>query len=412
MKMKTDVLIVGAGPTGLALATALQQAGIDHLLIDRLEVGLNLSRAGVIHAHTLEMLEPLGVVPQMLAEGLKMTRFAVRDRRHRLLSIDFDRLPSRYPFVLMLPQDVTERILTERLAALGGRVHRGVEALDLAQDADGVTVRVTTGSGERTIRARYVVGGDGMHSRVREASTIAFEGGRYEESFVLADVSFAVPPREQEVSLFFSPAGMVVVAPLPGGRHRIVATHRHEGERPDRAAIQHLLDTRGPERGGPAVVPVVAEVHWSSAFRVHHRVADTYRDGRLLVMGDAAHVHSPAGGQGMNTGLVDAVVLADRLARVVGHGESETLLDDYGAMRRPAAVAVLALAGRLTKLALVRGRAPRTLRNLLLRTLGRMPWFRRKLAMQLSGLARREFAEVSGLPAMRKKEGAGWRLAA
>lgn len=391
MKTKTDVLIVGAGPTGLALATALQQAGIDHLLIDRLEAGLNLSRAGVIHAHTLEMLEPLGVVPQMLAAGLKMTRFAVRDRRHRLLSIDFDRLPSRYPFVLMLPQDVTERILTERLAALGGRVHRGVEALDLAQDADGVTVRVTTGSGERTIRARYVVGGDGMHSRVREASTIAFEGGRYEESFVLADVSFAVPPREQEVSLFFSPAGMVVVAPLPGGCHRIVATHRHEGERPDRAAIQHLLDTRGPERGGPAVVPVVAEVHWSSAFRVHHRVADRYRDGRLLVMGDAAHVHSPAGGQGMNTGIVDAMLLAPLLARVV-RGAPDSLLDAYGARRRPAAEAVLGLAGRLTKLALVRGRVRRGVRNLLLRALDRVPPFKTKLALQLSGIARRELA--------------------
>ncbi|MBD3731412.1 MAG: FAD-dependent monooxygenase [Sphingopyxis sp.] len=413
MKTKTDVLIVGAGPTGLALATALQRAGIDHLLIDRLEAGLNLSRAGVVHAHTLEMLEPLGVVPQMLAAGLKMTRFAVRDRRHRLMSIDFDRLPSRYPFVLMLPQDVTERILTDRLAALGGRVHRGVEALDLAQDADGVTVRVTTGSGERTIRARYVVGGDGMHSKVREASGIAFEGGRYEESFVLADVSFAVPPREQEVSLFFSTAGMVVVAPLPGGRHRIVATHRHEGERPDRAAIQHLLDTRGPQRGGPAVVPVVAEVHWSSAFRVHHRVADTYRDGRLLVMGDAAHVHSPAGGQGMNTGIVDAMLLAPLLARVV-RGAPESLLDAYGARRRPAAEAVLGLAGRLTKLALVRGRVRRGVRNLLLRALDRVPPFKAKLALQLSGIARRELAVAPGGDAGPAGEGdaTGWRLAA
>lgn len=409
MKTKTDVLIVGAGPTGLALATALQQAGIDHLLIDRLEAGLNLSRAGVIHAHTLERLESLGVAPRMLAAGLKMTRFAVRDRRHRLLSIDFDRLPSRYPFVLMLPQDVTERILTERLAALGGRVHRGVEALDLAQDADGVTVRVTTGSGERTIRARYVVGGDGMHSKVREASTIAFEGGRYEESFVLADVSFAVPPREQEVSLFFSPAGMVVVAPLPGGRYRIVATHRHEGERPDRAAIQHLLDTRGPERGGP----VVAEVHWSSAFRVHHRVADRYRDGRLLVMGDAAHVHSPAGGQGMNTGIVDAMLLAPLLARVV-RGAPGSLLDAYGARRRPAAEAVLGLAGRLTKLALVRGRVRRGVRNLLLQALDRVPPFKTKLALQLSGIARRELAVAPGGDAGPAGEGdaTGWRLAA
>ena len=126
MKTKTDVLIVGAGPTGLALAVALQQAGIDHLIIDRLAAGLNLSRAGVVHAHTLEMLEPLGVVPAMRAEGIEVARFGVRDRRRRLLTIDFAHLPSAYPFVLMVPQNVTERILTERLEALGGTVHREV----------------------------------------------------------------------------------------------------------------------------------------------------------------------------------------------------------------------------------------------------------------------------------------------
>lgn len=388
MKSQTQVLIVGAGPTGLTLAIRLQQAGVDHLLIDRLAAGQNLSRAGVIHAHTLEMLEPLGVVPPMLAEGMALTRFAVRDRRQRLLAIDFASLPSRYPFVLMLPQDVTERILSERLTALGGTVHRGVEAIAIAQDADGATVRVATPEGERDIRADYVVGGDGMHSRVRAASDIAFEGSSYEESFVLADVSFDVAPRADEVSLYFSPAGMVVVAPLPGDRYRIVAAHRHVEGTPDRASIQQLLDTRGPEMEGVAV----RDVHWSSAFRVHHRVADHYHDGRLIVMGDAAHVHSPAGGQGMNTGIVDAVLLGDLLARVIAGGESETLLDHYGELRRPAAEAVLDMAGRLTRLALVRGRVRRSLRNLLLRVIDQVPRAKAKIAVQLSGIARRRWA--------------------
>ena len=382
------MVIVGAGPTGLTLAIRLKQAGIDHLLIDRLAAGQNLSRAGVIHAHTLEMLEPLGVVPPMLAEGMALTRFAVRDRRHQLLAIDFAGLPSRYPFVLMLPQDVTERILSERLTALGGTVHRGVEAIDIAQDVDGATVRVATPEGERSIRAHYVVGGDGMHSRVRAASDIAFEGSSYEESFVLADVSFDVPPRADEVALYFSPAGMVVVAPLPDERYRIVAAHRHVEGTPDRASIQQLLDTRGPEASGVTV----RDVHWSSAFRVHHRVADRYRDGRLIVMGDAAHVHSPAGGQGMNTGIVDAVLLGDLMTRVVAGGESATLLDDYGELRRPAAEAVLAMSGRLTKLALVRGRVRRSLRNLLLRVIDRLPRVKAKIALQLSGIARRRWA--------------------
>jgi 2-polyprenyl-6-methoxyphenol hydroxylase-like FAD-dependent oxidoreductase len=388
MKSQTQVLIVGAGPTGLTLAIRLQQAGVDHLLIDRLAAGQNLSRAGVIHAHTLEMLEPLGVVPPMLAEGMALTRFAVRDRLHRLLAIDFARLPSRYPFVLMLPQDVTERILSERLTALGGTVYRGVEAIDIAQDVDGATVRVATPEGERSIRAHYVVGGDGMHSRVRAASNIAFEGSSYEESFVLADVSFDVPPRADEVALYFSPTGMVVVAPLPDDRYRIVAAHRHVEGTPDRASIQQLLDTRGPAAGGVTV----RNVHWSSAFRVHHRVADRYRDRRLIVMGDAAHVHSPAGGQGMNTGIVDAVLLGDLLARVVAGDESATLLDQYGELRRPAAEMVLAMAGRLTRLALVRGRVRRSLRNLLLRMVDRVPRAKAKIASQLSGIARRRWA--------------------
>ncbi|MFN7029524.1 MAG: FAD-dependent monooxygenase [Sphingopyxis sp.] len=388
MKSQTQVLIVGAGPTGLTLAIRLRQAGIDHLLIDRLAAGQNLSRAGVIHAHTLEMLEPLGVVPPMLAAGIPLTRFAVRDRRRRLLAIDFAALPSSYPFVLMLPQDVTERILSERLTALGGTVHRGVEAIDVAQDVDGATVRVATPEGERSIRADYVVGGDGIHSRVRAASGIAFEGSSYEESFVLADVSFDVAPRADEVALYFSPAGMVVVAPLPGERYRIVAAHRHFEGTPDRASIQQLLDTRGPEAGGVTV----RDVHWSSAFRVHHRVANHYRDGRLIVMGDAAHVHSPAGGQGMNTGIVDAVLLGDLLARVVAGREPETLLDHYGEQRRPAAEAVLAMSGRLTRLALVGGRVPRSLRNLLLRMVDRVPRVKAKIALQLSGIARRRWA--------------------
>ena len=409
MKTKTEILIVGAGPTGLALATALQQAGIDHLLIDRLEAGQNLSRAGVIHAHTLEMLEPLGVVPRMLAEGMALTEFAIGDRRRRLLSIDFNDLASRYPFVLMLPQDVTERILTERLAELGGTVHRGVEALAIAQDADGATVRVATPDGEREIRAQYVVGGDGMHSKVRAASRIAFEGSRYEESFVLADVSFDVPPRADQVALYFSPAGMVVVAPLPGERYRIVAAHRHAESVPDRASIQHLLDTRGPEAGGV----IVRDVHWSSAFRVHHRVADRYRDGRLLLMGDAAHVHSPAGGQGMNTGLVDAMLLGKLLVRVIAVGEADSLLDIYGELRRPAAEAVLGLSGRLTKLALVHGWARRGVRNLLLRSIDRLPRVKAKIALQLSGIARRGLAAVPPVGAVaRREERAALRLAA
>ena len=193
-----------------------------------------------------------------------------------------------------------------------------------------------------------------------------------------------------EVMLFFSPDGLLVVAPLPDGRFRLVATLDDAPENPGVEVAQHLLDTRGPTRGSAKV----SRVHWSSRFRLHHRVADLYRRGRFLLVGDAAHAHSPAGGQGMNTGLVDACVLGKVLAEVISEGHDTSRLEDYERLRRPAAEQVLGLAGRLTGMATVKGKPRRLLRNALLRTLGLLPFVRRRLQMQLSGLSRRAAAEL------------------
>ncbi len=384
----TDVLIVGAGPTGLALAIALRQAGVDHLLIDRLPEGQNTSRAAVIHAHTLEMLEPLGVVEALTSRGLRIERFAIRERDRALLQLRFDKLPSAYDFMLMLPQDQTERVLADRLAALGGTVHRGVTATAVDQDATGVRVTLGGPAGEQVVTARYVVAGDGMHSLVRDAAGIAFEGDAVAESFVLADVRMRWPLGRDEVSLLFSRDGMVVVAPLPDGSFRIVATMDDAPSAPDAADIAALLAARGPSGGGAAIEAVL----WSSRFRIQHRVAASYRAGRLLLMGDAAHVHSPAGGQGMNTGLVDAVVLGGLLADVVGGRRPDAWLDRYGALRRPAAERVLALAGRLTAMAVTRSAPRRAFRNAALSIVDVLPPAKERIAMNLSGLARRDLA--------------------
>jgi 2-polyprenyl-6-methoxyphenol hydroxylase-like FAD-dependent oxidoreductase len=386
---RTDILIVGAGPTGLALAVGLSQAGIDHLLIDALPQGQNTSRAAVIHAHTLEALAKLGVAETLVARGLFLSRFAIRDRDRPLLEIGFDDLPSDHSGLLMVPQSTTEAVLAGRLEDLGGRVHRNARAVEVRQGSGGAEARVVTGEGEQLIRARYVVGGDGMHSVVREAAGISFEGGAYAESFVLADVRMDWPLGATEVSLFFSPAGVLVVAPLPGGSFRIVATLDDAPPAPDSADIQRLLEARGPSGIGD-----VTEVIWSSRFRVHHRLAETYRHGPFLLMGDSAHVHSPAGGQGMNTGLVDAVVLAEALSRVVIGESGDGLLDDYSGRRRPAADQVLALAGRLTRAAMLRSPLARWLRNLLLMTLNRSGSFKARMKMNLSGLSRRASAEL------------------
>ncbi|MBL8346353.1 MAG: FAD-dependent oxidoreductase [Rubrivivax sp.] len=377
----TDVLIVGAGPTGLTLAAALAQQGLRATVIDRQAEGNNTSRAAVIHARTLEVLEPLQVTPRLVARGLQAQRFTIRDRDRVLVPIDFTPLPTPYPYTLMLSQAVTEAVLLERLHELGGRVLRPLALEALQQDDDGVTATLDDGG---HLRARYVVGADGMHSAVRQAAGIVFAGEAYGESFVLADVRLAenaaVP--EREVILYFSPAGLVVVAPLPDGQHRIVATVEEAPEHPDMAFVQALLGARGPQ----ATPARVHELVWSSRFRVHHRIAEHYRAGRVLLAGDAAHVHSPAGGQGMNAGILDATSLAEALARALAGDVAA--LDDYGDERRPVAQQVVALADRLTRLATA-PRALRVLRNGLLSTLARLPVVRERLAWRLSGLVYR-----------------------
>lgn len=373
---ETDVMIVGAGPTGLTLAVALATRGVHATVIDRLGEGANTSRAAVVHARTLEVLEPLAVAPRLVERGLQARRFTIRDRDRVLVPIDFDRLPTRYPYTLMVSQAVTEAVLLDRLVELGGQVLRPRGFTGLTQDAAGVRVTLDDGS---LWRARLLVGADGMHSAVREQAGFAFDGGTYGESFVLADVHLHGGVPDDEVILYFSPAGMVVVAPLPGGVHRVVATVDEAPERSDVAWVQAVLDARGPQRERS----VVRDVVWGSRFRVHHRVADRYRVGRVVLAGDAAHVHSPAGGQGMNAGILDAVRLAPALQTALAGDLTE--LDVYGAGRRAAAGEIVALADRLTRLANARPGLRRP-RNLLLSALAILPPVRRRLALQLSGL--------------------------
>jgi 2-polyprenyl-6-methoxyphenol hydroxylase-like FAD-dependent oxidoreductase len=374
----------------MALSITLHQAGVDHVIVDKLTQGQSTSRAAVIHAQTLETLEPLGVVDALVAEGLKLETFSVRDRDRALVGMRFDGLPTKYNYLLMLPQNVTERVLADRIGTLGGMVHRGVTATKIVQDGDGVCVTTIEGGQENIIAARYAIGADGMHSVIRQAAGIEFEGAAYEESFVLADVHLDWPLGRDEVSLFFSPDGLVVVAPLPDGSFRVVATLDNAPEHPGASDIQGLIDRRGPAMARSRVVDLI----WSSRFRIHHRIAKAYRNGRLLLMGDAAHVHSPAGGQGMNTGLIDAVILGQLLADVVKGRRPEAALDIYQSVRRPAAEHVLALAGRLTGMATTRSPLMRFLRNLLFWFIDINPIAKRRITMNLSGLARASLAQL------------------
>jgi 2-polyprenyl-6-methoxyphenol hydroxylase-like FAD-dependent oxidoreductase len=376
---RTDVLIAGAGPAGLAAAIALAEAGVDFVLIDRQAEGANTSRACVVHARTLEVLAELGVTERLKELGVVVPKFTVRDGATVLARVPFGGLPTAYPYTLMVPQDRTEAVLLARLREVGGDVHRPYEVTTVAGDDTGVTVTTTGGP----VRAKYVIGADGMHSTVREQAGIGFTGATYAESFVLADVRMSWPLDREEVSLHLSPEGVTVVAPLPGSddHYRVVATVAEAPEHPGIADVQSIVDARGPEGARSRVTEVV----WSSRFRVHHRVADRYRAGRVLLAGDAAHVHSPAGGQGMNTGIQDAVVLGRLLARVAA-GEPDALLDTYETTRRPVATGVVAFTDRMTRMATLRPRPARLLRNTVLKTVFSLPPMREKLAYQLAEL--------------------------
>ena len=379
----TDVLIAGAGPTGLVLANILARERIPFLLVDKLAESGNTSRACVVHARTLEVLEELGVTERLRAAGHVVPVFSVRDHDHVLATVRFDQLPTRYPYTLMIPQSVTEAVLLRRLREAGSEVHRPYAVTGLRQDADGVTVDVSAeGRAPLTVRARYVVGADGMHSVVRERAGIGFAGDAYQQSFVLADVRMSWPLPEDEVSLFFSPQGFMVVAPLPGGRYRIVAPVDEAPEHPSVADVQRVLDERGPLSNAARV----EEIGWGSRFHVHHRVAERYRAGRVLIAGDAAHVHSPAGGQGMNTGIQDAVALGHALADVIGARAGEEALNEYERRRRPVAEHVVALTDRMTRTATLRGRRARSLRNAVVRLVAAIPGVRRRMAFELAEL--------------------------
>src|SRR5689334_3459549 len=266
LRCTCDVLVVGAGPTGLTLAAALASRGTRVAIIDRQAEGSNTSRAAVVHARTLQVLEQIAVSDRLTARGLKIPTFAVRDRDRILLNIDFSHLPTRYPYTLMISQAMTESILMDRLRELGGQVLRPRALAGIEQDADGVSAVLDGGS---RFRARYLVGADGMRSKVRELAGIGFVGASYAESFLLADVRVRDGLPRDQVGLYFSPAGLMVAAPLPDGVHRIVATLEDAPEAPEIPDVQAILDERGPERDRP----VVDQVIWGSRFRVHHRIA-------------------------------------------------------------------------------------------------------------------------------------------
>jgi 2-polyprenyl-6-methoxyphenol hydroxylase-like FAD-dependent oxidoreductase len=331
---ETEVLIAGAGPTGLVLALWLVRQGIKVRIVDRSGGPGTSSRAMAVQARTLELYRQLDLVDKIVAGGMRnpaINMWVKGQRRARLSFRDAGRELTPYPFVLIYPQDRHEQVLVRRLEEAGVRVERNTELVGFEQDPGGVVARLRGPGGDSVCNAAWLAGCDGAHSIVRHQLGTGFEGGTYEHTFYVADVEVAGPSANGEIHVSLEDGDFAALfAYDQRGNARLIGAVRDEEVRKG-----HELgfdDVR--QRAISSLGLKIERVNWFSTYRVHHRVAGHYRSGRALLLGDAAHVHSPAGGQGMNTGIGDAVNLAWKLAHVLRGRAPEALLDSYGTERQ------------------------------------------------------------------------------
>jgi 2-polyprenyl-6-methoxyphenol hydroxylase-like FAD-dependent oxidoreductase len=349
----SDVIVVGAGPVGLMAAGELAGAGIRCIVLERRAEESNLTRAFAVNARTLELLDARGVADELVELGQPVGAIQLFGQVH----LDLSGLPSRFPFLLVVPQYHTEHVLEDRAAALGVQVMRGAEVTGLRQDAEGVDVEVR---GRDPLRASYVVAADGVRSAVRGALGLPFPGRSVLRSVMLADVRLAEEP-EDVLSINSTDAGLSFLAPFGDGWYRVIAWDRRR-QVPDDAPVSLdevrdvVLRTRDTDYG-------MHDARWMSRFHSDERQVERYRAGRVFLAGDAAHVHSPAGGMGLNAGLQDAANLGWKLAAAVHGWAAEWLLDSYDAERHPVGRSVLRTSGGLLRVGIL-GSAPlRAVRN-------------------------------------------------
>ena len=373
-----DVVVVGAGPAGLVAAAELARRGVRVRVIDKLAQPTDQSRAIAVHARSLDMFDRMGIVDEMVSTGIKATAMQLYAGHSRLFRIPLGGVDSAFPFTLTTAQTETERVLGDHLQSLGVIVERGVELVALAQDggAAELTVRHDDGSTEQ-VSTSWVIGADGAHSTVRKVVGTKLAGSFVGERFLLGDVDAEHGLDLDSMHTFFAPHGPVVVLPMLDGRMRFLAeVHDAPGTpmnmHPTQDELQAILDRR---IGGIRVV----RSHWLTSFEIHRARVPAYRWGRVFLAGDAAHIHSPAGGQGMNTGMQDAFNLAWKLAAVVNGQAGDTLLDSYEAERIPVADSVIAFTDRLTRAGTLSG-VPRRIRDVVIRMLSHVPAARRFMA--------------------------------
>jgi len=378
---ETDVLIVGAGPVGLFLANECARRGMRWRLVETRSSQSEHSKALAIFPRTLEIFDMAGLAAPFLENANRVTSVAVMAQGRTLAHMRFTPGETPYSFVAMVPQNVTEKLLVEHLRRTGGAVEYETTFVSAVEQGDHVNVTLDHKGEPIRLTASFVVGCDGAHSAVRHLLKLPFEGAEYEDSFILADVETNKALPGDQLQLCPSEQGPVAIFPMSATRRRIVATVASmAGDAPSLDLVRKVLAQRAPS-GLEA-----RALHWSSYFRIHHRQVSKMRVGRFFIAGDAAHIHSPFGGQGMNTGLHDVWNLVWKLDLALhGHG-SEVLLNSYSAERRPVIKHVIETTHFLTKALGTPSKLAQILRDAVIPMVSRLAPFQHAFVQRLSEL--------------------------
>ncbi|MBI2811024.1 MAG: FAD-dependent monooxygenase [Candidatus Melainabacteria bacterium] len=358
---RLPVLIVGAGPVGLTMALALDIAGIKFRIIDKAPQRSDKSKALGVHARTLELLESLGIVDTFIEHGHIVHSTNIYNGSKKLVHLSLDEIHSPFAFALMIPQSETERILAEELAERGISIEREMEVTTFTQDEDSITTTVKRLDGsEESIQTNWLLGCDGAHSTVRHTLGLNFEGSTYEEGFATIDCYVDWNHAEDELTGFVSEDGIVFFFPMGNRRYRIIADGpMHKPDDPP--LTLERMQTIVNDRCG-SVIPL-SNPNWITWFTINRRSVQQYREGRAFVAGDAAHVHSPVMGQGMNTGMQDALNLAWKIELVEKGIAGPELLNTYQDERHPIGQKLLKNTDAMTKLVTIRNPIAQQVRN-------------------------------------------------